>query len=118
MDRLKTFLLLNLVIMLYSTSSIFSKTASKYSFKDYRFIIFYGMMILVLGIYAILWQQIIKRVPLSFAYANKAFTVIWGMIWGYIFFSENITPGKVMGALIVLCGVILFSTEESDKGYE
>ena len=46
--------------------------------------------------------------PLSVAYANKAVTVVWGCLWGVLIFHERLTPGKVIGALMVLAGVALY----------
>ena len=57
-------------------------------------VLLFGGLLLILGIYAICWQQIIKRIPLTLAYANKAVTVFWGMIRGMHFFSEIITVKK------------------------
>ena len=68
-------------------------------------IIFYGVSILILGMYAILWQQILKRFSLTTAFFNKAITIIWGMLWGIIFFKEAITINMIIGAIIVLIGV-------------
>lgn len=67
-------------------------------------------MIALLGIYALGWQQIIKRLPLTFAYANRAVTVVWGIVWGALFFNEPVTPLKMLGAGIVLVGVVLYAT--------
>ena len=66
-------------------------------------------MILLLGIYAIGWQQIIKRIPLTLAFANKSVTVIWGLIWGAIFYHEQITIGKVVGAMLIISGIVLYA---------
>lgn len=80
----------------------------------------YGTLILILGIYAVVWQQIIKRIPLSLAYANKAVTVVWGMIWGIIFFGETITIQKMIGAAVIIAGVIMysFSDNKNDEATE
>ena len=71
-------------------------------------------MIAVLGIYAIGWQQVIKRMPLTSAYANKAVTIVWGIIWGALLFHESVTPLKLLGAAIVLVGVVLFSLADGE----
>ena len=68
---------------------------------------FYGLVILNLGVYAIVWQQIIKKIPLNTAYSNKAITVVWGILWGYLFFQEQIKWNMIVGALIVIAGVIV-----------
>lgn len=104
------------MLAIYSLSSVCSKLAAGYPFMSPGFILFYGGMIALLGFYAIAWQQVIKRLPLTTAYANKAVTLIWGIIWGVIFFHEKITPTKVIGAAIVLLGVVLFSLADDGQG--
>lgn len=105
---------LHALLALYSLSSICGKLAAGFDFLSPGFILCYGGMIGVLGIYAIGWQQVIKRVPLTFAYANRAVTVVWGIIWGAIFFHEGISPLKLLGAAIVLAGVVLYASTEHD----
>lgn len=100
--------------MVYSLSSYFSKNASRFPFLSLRFILYYLGVIAILGIYAIGWQQVIKRLPLTTAYANKAVTVVWGMIWGLVFFQEGISVGKVIGAAMVIAGVVLYATADGE----
>lgn len=107
-NHAKTLIALHLMLMIYSMSGICSKLAGNYPFLSTRFCLFYGIVILLLGFYAIGWQQVIKRLPLSIAFANKAITVVWGMIWGSIFFQESITWAKVIGVLFVVIGVVIF----------
>lgn len=113
--RIKTLVLLHLLLMIYSTSGIFSKLASHQQFLSLPFCFYYGCIICLLGIYAIGWQQIIKRLPLTVAFANKAITVVWGIVWGAVFFHESVTVGKVIGALIVVAGVILYVTADAPQ---
>lgn len=107
--------ILHIVLLVFSLSTVLSKLASGEEFLSMRFCGLYAGIILLLGIYAIVWQQLIKHLPLIFAYANKAVTVIWGLIWGYLLFSENITPNKVIGALIVIAGIVVFSLGEKNN---
>ena len=79
-----------------------------------RFCLYYGTVILLLGVYAIGWQQVIKRIPLTTAFANKAVTVVWGLVWGALFFHEAVTPGKLLGAVLVIAGVILFERADGE----
>lgn len=102
-------ILLHILLAVYSCSGILSKFAAKSDFFSFNFFLFYGGIIFLLGIYAIGWQQIIKRLPLTTAFANKAVTVVWGIIWGALFFKESITVGKVIGALLVIVGVVLYA---------
>ena len=113
-SRNKTLLVLHALLVLFSTSGIFSKLASGYPFLSLGFILCYGGMVCVLGVYAIGWQQVIKRVPLTTAYANRAVTVVWGIVWGALLFGESITWQKVLGALVVLAGVALYALAGDD----
>jgi len=106
--KTKLFLSLHLFLMIYSTGGILSKLAAGQAFLSLPFILFYGLEILILAFYAIGWQQFIKRMPLSVAYANKAVTVVWGCIWGVVIFREQLSVGKLVGGLLVLCGVALY----------
>ena len=72
-------------------------------------------MVLLLGVYALLWQQVIKRFELSVAYANKAITLLWALVWGILIFHEEITPGKVIGILLVMAGIYVLNTGERPK---
>ena len=104
------------MLALYSLSSVCAKLAAGFDFMSVGFVGCYAGMIALLGIYAIGWQQVIKRLPLTFGYANKAVTVAWGIVWGMLLFNERVSPLKLLGALIVLAGVALFSLAEKDEG--
>ena len=115
MKNIKIFFVLHLLLMFYSLSGICSKMASRQEFLSLPFILYVGGMILILGVYAIGWQQVIKRLPLTTAFANKAVTVIWGIIWGAVFFQEAVTIGKVVGAAMIVAGVIIYAYADKDN---
>ena len=102
------------MLLLYSMGGIFSKLAGQAPFLSMKFFLCYGALILLMGVYALGWQQVIKRMPLTTAFANKAITVVWGIVWGVVFFSESITLGKIAGAVIVMAGVILYVTADGE----
>ena len=104
----KLYIALHIFLMIYTSAGILSKLAAGEKFMSLPFILFYAGEIVILAFYAIGWQQFIKQMPLSVAYANKAVTVVWGCIWGILFFQEQLTVGKAIGALIVLTGVALY----------
>ena len=105
----KHFLLLHILLILYSLGGIFSKKAASESFLSAEFLLYYLTLLLTLVVYAFGWQQIIKVLPLSTAFANKAITVVWGLIWGRLIFNENITAGKLIGIGLIVAGIVLFS---------
>lgn len=117
-QKIKVLFLLHIMLMIYSMSGICSKMAAKQEFLSFSFCFYYGMIILLLGFYAIGWQQIIKRLPLTTAFANKAVTVVWGLVWGFVFFQEPITVKKVLGAVLVIAGVVIYAKADGEKDEE
>lgn len=112
-SKINALLVLHILLAVYSLSGVLSKLASGLSFSDLGFYLCYCGIIALLGVYAIGWQQIIKLLPLTAAYANKAVTVVWGIIWGVLFFSEEINLFKVLGAVVVLVGVALYAVADN-----
>lgn len=107
--------MLQAVFAVYSISSVVSKLASGKELLSLGFIIFYGLDVMILGIYALLWQQVIKKFELSIAYANKAITLLWALVWGIVIFHEQITLGKVAGIVLVMVGIFILNSEESSE---
>ena len=110
----KALVALHVLLAVYSLSSVCAKLAYGFEFMSFGFIGCYAGMIALLGVYAVGWQQIIKRLPLTYAYANKAVTVLWGIVWGVLLFHEQVSAPKLLGAAVVLAGVVLFSLAEKD----
>ena len=108
MKQAKWFVLLHLILGVYATSSVCSKLAARQPFLSVAFILLYGAMLLALVIYAFGWQQVIKHLPLTTAYANKAVTVVWGILLGFLLFGEEVTPRQLVGAAIIIVGIVLF----------
>ena len=113
--RALTLIALHLLLLFYSLSGIFSKNASFVPFLSWEFIVFYGIVLVILLIYAVGWQQILKRMSLSAAFANKAVTVVWGMIWGWLIFGETISLLNIIGAALVIAGVIVYARADAKE---
>lgn len=105
MKKINKYVWLHLLLFLFSFCGVFSKLAAQNEFLSLKFCIFYGISILILSIYAIFWQQILKKFSLTTAFFNKAITIIWGMLWGLIFFKETIKINMIIGTIVVLIGV-------------
>ena len=108
-SKLKVLFALHLMLMVYSMSGICSKMASQQHFLSFKFCLFYAIIIFLLGFYAIGWQQIIKRLPLTTAFANKAVTVVWGIVWGAVFFHERLNKKKIIALFFIVGGIIIYS---------
>lgn len=99
---------LHLLLALYALSDVCSKAAAGTMFFSTEFLVLYGAILVLLAVYALGWQQVIKHLPLTTAYANRAITILWGMFWGCVLFGESITIGKVVGAIIIAGGIYLY----------
>lgn len=113
--KTSTLLLLHAILLVYSCSGIFSKTAAYAPFLSFKWIFCYGVMIVILGIYAVGWQQVIKSMPLNTAYINKSVTMIWAAVWGVLFFNEKINITFIVGGVLVMIGVLLIVTEKNES---
>lgn len=109
---IKNILILQAIILFYTFSTVTAKFASNEEFLSFNFILFYGLEIFILGVYAILWQQIIKKFDLSIAYANRAMSLLWAIVWAIVFFHENITINNIIGVVIVIIGTIIVNSDE------
>lgn len=115
MKKIIPYIVLQAIIMVNSLGGICSKTASSKEFLSFEWILFYGLVLLTLAIYALAWQQVLKKVNLNVAYASKAVALIWGTLWGVLIFQEIITWNNIVGGIIVLAGVILMVTGGEKK---
>lgn len=113
--KIKNVALLQGVIVIYTISSVMSKEASAADGNLRRFLFFFGMEFVLLGVYAILWQQMIKRFALSVAYANRSMAVVWSMIWAVVFFHDTITPQNIVGVLLVVAGTVIINTDKEEQ---
>lgn len=99
-------------VCLFTLSGIAAKFASRYEFMSLGFISCYGVEIVILGIYAILWQQIIKRIDLSIAYANRSVAIFWSMLWAYLLFQERISVGNILGVILIFIGTLVVNSSD------
>ncbi|MCR5830697.1 MAG: transporter [Lachnospiraceae bacterium] len=114
-SNIKYLIILHLLLGVYSLTGVASKFAAREDFLSFKFILFYGLVLFGLFVYAIAWQQIIKHMPLISAYANRGVTVVWGLVWGYFIFSEEITARKLIGAAIIIGGIVLIVTADAKE---
>lgn len=109
------FAVLHGALFVSACAGMFGKRASLSGFMTRGFILYYGCMLLALGVYAVIWQQVLKHLPVTAAYTMRAVTVIWGMILGHAVFGEVISAKQITGAVIVITGCILYSLPEPGK---
>jgi len=100
-------LLLLLAFVVYSCESVFVKLASNCQTFSIGYILFFGLAIAVLGIYAVLWQIVLKSMPLSLAFNSKSITIVIILLFAHFLFREEITLKNMMGSTLIISGIIL-----------
>lgn len=103
---------LQAISVIYTFSGVFGKLATDgHEFMSPPFILFVLLDFFVLAGYALLWQQALKRVDLHVAYANRAMSTVWGLVWAFIIFSEVITVYNILGTALIVAGTFLVNSD-------
>lgn len=101
--------ILIVINLLYACVSLFTKYASQQEFMSWNYMLGLIGAVVVMGLYAVLWQQILKRIELSLAYMFKGTSLIFVMLLAYVLFGEQITWNNIVGAIIIISGIVLFA---------
>ena len=94
-------------ITLKDILTVMAKLASGHPTLSLNFFLFYGAELVILAIYALLWQQMIKKFELSIAYTNRAMALLWSLIWAAVIFHDKITLKNIIGVALVITGTII-----------
>ena len=70
-----------------------------------------GLEVVCLGVYAIIWQQVLKDFSLVTAMASKGVVVIINLIWSVLLFGETVTLYNIIGAVIIIFGIWMVSSD-------
>ena len=111
MKRWLIYVILIGINLLYACVSLFTKYTSQQEFLSWRYICGLAGAVGVMGIYAILWQLVLKRVELSLAYMFKGTSIVFVMLLAYWLFSEQITWNNIIGAMIIILGIVLYAND-------
>lgn len=107
--QFRDILFLILLNLIYSSVGLFTKTASTVEQFSMAYCLYFMAAVVVMGIYAILWQQVLKRINLSTAYMFKGLTIVFVMLIAHLFFYEPITSHNIIGSIIIIIGITLFA---------
>lgn len=94
-------------IFVESFSAVSMKVAGRYNMLSIEWLFFYGLAVFVLMMYSVMWQLLLEKLPLSTAYLRKGITYILVFIWAFVFFGEKISPGQLLGAAIIIIGMVV-----------
>ena len=102
MGKIRDYIFLHLSVVLFSFTSVFSKSASNQfnegGLGNPMLYVFVFLMFLDCLVYALCWQKVIKRFDLNIGYANRSVYLLW-----------SLTPRNIIGLLVVLVGVVIVS---------
>ena len=96
---------------LYACVTLFTKYAAQQEFMSMPYCLALCGAIGVMGMYAICWQQVLKRIDLSTAYMFKGTSLIFVILLAYALFGEAITLMNIIGAIVIVLGIILYAKE-------
>ena len=103
---------LQLSVLIFSFSSVLMKMAAQHPMLSWQWIGLYFGALCIICVYALAWQQFLKRVPLTTAYANRAMSMLWSMVFGVLIFHETVRWNMVAGVLVIGVGVYLVVTAD------
>lgn len=108
--KIKNYAQLYLIFFIYSLISVLAKFAANQVLfsKTVQFLV---GEIFLLGVYALLWQQILKKFSLVVAMSNKGITVILSLIWAAMIFDEQVTVWNIIGSVIIMFGIWMVSSD-------
>lgn len=79
--------------------------ASFQGFLSLWYCIYFVCIIILLAVYAILWQIILHKIPLSQAYLYKSITIFLSLLFAYSIFGESITWKNIIGVMLITFGL-------------
>ena len=120
-ESVKTTLKIQPAVILFSSVSILAKLASgrlpkgemtlgeklQATMSDWHLVGLVALMFLALGIYAVIWQMLIKNAQIAVIYANKSSYLLWAQLAAVLFFGEHITWCNLVGIIIIFAGILL-----------
>ena len=109
MTNIKDIVALVGINMLYACVGICTKMAAMQATGSWPYLLWFAGAIAIIGIYAILWQQVLRRIELSTAYMFKGTTLVFTMLIAALLFGEVITPMNILGSAIIIFGIVLLA---------
>lgn len=113
-SRFGRLFMLQAAVVIYTLSSVMAKFVSGAETMAEMFL-YFGLDLFFLGVYALVWQQMLKAIPLSVAYANRAMALLWSAVWAKLIFGEEIVAKQMVGIGLVTVGILLINNEKDKE---
>ena len=104
-----TYLSLVGINLIYACTVVFTKSASQHQFLSFPYILCLVGAVAVMGVYALLWQQVIKRMPIAEAYMSKGTSLVFVLLLSALIFGEAITLSNIIGAVVIIVGIVIYA---------
>ena len=113
--RAKEYFFLHACVFLYSLTAITTKLASNYEAMSFLWMLFLGLTVVILGTYAIVWQQAMKPFDASVAYSNKSVCFVWQILIAAILFGEGLTFQNINGSILIIGGTFIVASSADEE---
>ena len=110
----KWFIILQLSILLDALSGVASKLARNYADNRLAYVFFIGMVFVLMGLFAVIWQQILKHTTLTFATTFRPFRAVYTLLLSALIFSERITWRNALGVAIIMAGIWIGAKDDGN----
>lgn len=111
--RRNVFLLAAFAVFMESLTSPCLKIGSlNYDTFSLGYFFWFGLAVAILGIYAVCWQLILERLPLTTAYLRRGFSYVLLFVWSTLIFHETITLKQIIGIAVICVGMVVSVSDE------
>ncbi|MBQ1525326.1 MAG: EamA family transporter [Firmicutes bacterium] len=99
-------------IFLESLTSVCLKKGGQYPFLSFGYLAWFLIAVVILGVYAVTWQLILERLPLSTAYLRKGVSYVLIFLWAALLFHETITVKQIIGIIVITIGMVVSMSDD------
>ncbi len=103
------YIILILAIGIYSSVGMFTRFAAEYAFFSWQYILWVLCAMIVLGVYAVIWQQILCKMNVGVAYVFRGLAILFSLLISHFVFAESITVNNMIGAVFIMSGIVMFA---------
>ena len=99
-------------VFMESLTSPCLKLGGRYPFMSPGYIAWFCLAVAILCFYAVCWQLILEKLPLTTAYLRRGFSYILIFVWATLIFHESITWKQILGIAVITAGMVISISDE------
>ena len=100
--------------MLLGVKQVFIFLGNTISLTDKLLI--YSVSFSLMGVYAIIWQFVLKSLDLSIANSMMSLVPVLTLLGGHFFFNEKLSMGNIIGFSMISIGLLMIFNSKRRKG--